>query len=150
MVSCHKTDVKWDARKFISPVYFPPGSMSRSLYILTSLLTIVKHDLLDLFSSPEILWLNFWFSFCCCFSLYIAASYFLSSVISNGNVGSYLSRNGLPSCCQLSWMCYCVYLLHIYMQCLAVLLSKLQGHQLNLIWLDEYQVLCDTLLVCTH
>ena len=32
---------------------------------------------------------------------YIVVSHFLSSVISNGNAGSYLSPNGSPSGCQL-------------------------------------------------
>ena len=38
----------------------------------------------------------------CVHLCYIAVSHFLSSVISNGNAGSYLSPNGPPSGCQLS------------------------------------------------
>ena len=55
--------------------------------------------------------LFFCYCFCYCFVVvvfvvvhlcYIAVKHFLSSVISNGKAGSYLSPNGPPSGCQLS------------------------------------------------
>ena len=61
-VVCHKTDVKWDAMKFISPVYFSRGTLCcapRSLYIFYFSHSLPSH--LCTFSSLTIslIWANY-------------------------------------------------------------------------------------------
>ena len=57
-VACHKTDVKWDAMKFIFPVYFPQGTRGTTLLTSSSVFLLNSNLKLNILPLLWLVWLQ--------------------------------------------------------------------------------------------